>query len=330
MSTSTNTNAVSKVYSFAGNELNSAVKGIIWNILDEHPHKAYLNRTHEVAIIRRQLLQILAITTGIRHQAIAITSLATNTYCAAVSLNNPMKTFNVKAFDHDNELIRELSITSNFNTENHAHTIAETVVDMLNTLPDEGNQSEIEAANRMIKAYRYPVPTRPSTPANVKMEPIPIPAPKATTSAWQKTFQQLHYIANEANKENVPPASTPPTNYPTNWNSPTLMHEVHHLCNYLMGVPPPSFPTIFKLTDDFVSLDLDESKSSRLSYWNLVLSKFFDEGKKTDRYKNKVFKYVEAGVDNAKLFIGINDRTTTWYFAKDKRSLFNIINRVEF
>jgi hypothetical protein len=330
MSTSTNTNAISKVYSFARNELNSAVKGIIWNILDKRPHKAYLNRTHEVAVVRRQLLQILAITAGIRHQAITITNLATNIYCAAVSFNNPMKTFNVKAFDHVNKLIRELSIASNFNTKNHAHAIAEMVIDMLNALPDEGNQSEIEAANRMIKAYCYPVPTRPSTPKNVEMEPIPIPAPKATTSAWQKTFQQLHHIANKANKENVPPPDTPHTNYPTNWNSPMLMHEVQHLRHYLMGVPPPTFPTIFKLTDNFVFLDLDESKSSRLSYWNLVLSKFFDKGKKTDCYKNKVFKYVEAGVDNAKLFIGINDRTTIWYFAKDKQSLFNIIDGVEF
>jgi hypothetical protein len=213
-----------------------------------------------------------------------------------------MKTFNIKAFDHINKLIRELSIASNINNENHAHAITKTIIDMLNALPDEGNQLEIEAANRMIKAYHYPVPTRPSTPE----------------------------IANEANKENAPPTSTPPTNYPTNWNLPTLMHKVHHLRNYLMGVPPPSFPTIFKLTDDFVFLDLDKSKSSRLSYWNLVLSKFFDEGKKTDRYKNKVFKYVKAGVDNTKLFIGINDRTTTWYFAKDKQSLFNIIDGVEF
>jgi hypothetical protein len=92
MSTSTNTNTVSKVYSFASNKLNSAVKGIIWNILDERPHKAYLNRTHEVAIVRRQLLQILAITAGICQQAIAITNIATNTYVAAVSLNNPVKT----------------------------------------------------------------------------------------------------------------------------------------------------------------------------------------------------------------------------------------------
>jgi hypothetical protein len=40
MSTSTNTNTVSKVYTFAGHELNSAVKGIIWNILNKRPHKA--------------------------------------------------------------------------------------------------------------------------------------------------------------------------------------------------------------------------------------------------------------------------------------------------
>jgi hypothetical protein len=314
MSTSTNTNAVSKIYSFAGNKFNSAVKGIIWNILDEHPHKAYLNKTHEVAIVQRQLLQILAITAGICHQAIAITNLATNTYCVAVSLNNPMKTFNVKAFDHVGKLIRELSVASNINTGKHTHAIAETVIDMLNALPEEGNQSEIEAANRMISAYCHPIPTRPSTPKNVEMEHIPIPAAKATTSAWQKTFQQL---TNQANKENIPPTSPAPTNYPTNWNS-ALMHEVHHLRNYLMSVPPPPFLTIFKLTDDFLFLDHDESKSSRLSYWNLILSKYYNEGKKTDRYKNKVFKYVEAGVDNAKLFIGFNDRTSTWYFAKDK------------
>jgi hypothetical protein len=159
------------------------------------------------------------------------------------------------------------------------------------------------------------------------MEPIPIPAPKATTSTWQRTFQQL---ADQANKENIPPTSPAPTNYPTNWNPPSLMHEVHYLHNYLMSVPPPPFPTIFKLIDDFLSPDHDESKSSQLSYWNLVLSKYYNEGKKTDRYKNKVFKYVEAGVNNAKLFIGFNDRTSTWYFAKDKRSLFNVIDGVEF
>jgi hypothetical protein len=327
MPTSTNTNTIPKVYSFVGNELNSTVKGIIWNILDERPHKAYLNRTCETAIVRRHLLQILAITAGIRQQAIAITNIATNTYVAAVSLNNPMKTFNVQAFEHVNELIKELSISANFNAEKHAHAIAETVIDMLNDLPNEGNHLEIEAANRMVKAYRYPVPTRPSNPENVEMEPIPIPAPKATTSAWQRTFQQL---ADRANKENIPPTSPAPTNYPTNWNSPALMHKVHHLRNYLMSVPPPPFPTIFKLTDDFLFLDHDESKTSRLSYWNLILSKYYDEGKKTDQYKNKVFKYVEAGVDNAKLFIGFNDRTSTWYFAKDKRSLFNAIDGVEF
>jgi hypothetical protein len=328
MSTSTNANTVSKVYTFAGNELNSTVKSVTWNILDERPHKAYLNRTHEVAVVRRHLLQVLAISAGIRQQAIALTNIATNTYLAAVSLNNPMKTFNViVAFDHVNELIKELSVSANFNAKKHAHAIAETVIDMLNDLPDKGNQLEIEAAKRMVRAYRHPVPTRPSTPENVEMEAIPIPAPKATTSAWQRTFQQL---ADQANKENIPPASTTPTNYPANWNSPILMHEVQHLCHYLRGVPPPPFPTIFKLTDDFVFLNLDETKSSRLSYWNLVLSKFYDEGKKTDRYKNKVFKYVEAGVDNAKLFLGFNDRTSTWHFAKDKRSLFNVIEGVEF
>jgi hypothetical protein len=330
MSTSTNTNTVSKVYTLGGQEINSAIKGIIWNILDERPHKAYLNRTHEVAIVHRHLLQILAIAAGIRQQVIVVTNITTNTYVAAVSLNNLMKTFNVKAFEHVNELIKELSISANFNTEKHAHAIAKTVIDMLNDLPNKGNQSEIKAANRMVRAYRYPVPTRPSTPENVEMEAIPIPAPKPTTSAWQKTFQQLHNIANEANKENVPPTSTTPTNYPANWNSPMLMHKVQHLRHYLMGVPPPPFPTPFKLTEDFVFLDLDETKSSRLSYWNLVLSKFYDEGKKTDRYKNKVFKYVEAGVDNTKLFLGFNDRTSTWYFAKDKQSLFNVIEGVDF
>jgi hypothetical protein len=142
-----------KVYSFAGNELNSTIKGIIWNILDEHPHKAYLNRTHNVAIVHRQLLQILAITAGICQQAIAITNIATNTYVVAVSLNNPMKTFDVKAFDHVNELIKELSISANFNAEKHTDAITEMVIDMLNELPNKGNQSEIEAANRMVRAY---------------------------------------------------------------------------------------------------------------------------------------------------------------------------------
>jgi hypothetical protein len=50
-------------------------------------------------------------------------------------------------------LIKELSISANFNAEKHAHAIAETVIDMLNELPNEGNQSEIEAANRMIRTY---------------------------------------------------------------------------------------------------------------------------------------------------------------------------------
>jgi hypothetical protein len=327
MSTATNNNTTLKVFSLASNELNSAIKSVTWNILDEQPHKAYLNRTHEVAAVRRHLLQILAIAAGIRQQAIALTNIATNTYVAAVSLNNPMKTFKVTAFDHVNELIKELSISANFNAEKHAHAIAEKVIDMLNDLPDEGNQLEIEAAKRMVRAYRYPIPTRPSTLENVEMEAIPIPAPKATTSAWQKTFQQL---ADQANKENIPPTKASPTNYPTNWNSPAMMHEVHHLRNYLKSVPPPPFPTIFKLTDDFLFLDHDESSSSRLSYWNLVLSKYYDEDKKIDRYANKVFKYVEAGVDNAKLFIGFNDKTSVWYFAKDKRSLFHVIEGVTF
>jgi len=239
MSTSTNPNTVTKVFGMANNELNSAIKGVIWNILDERPHKAYLNRTHEVAAVRRQLLQMLAISAGIRQQAVAISNIATNTYVAAVSLNNPMKTYNVKAFEHVNKLIKELSISANFNAKKHAHAIAETVIDMLNNLPDEGNQSEIEAAKRMVRAYRYPVPTRPSTPENVEMEPIPIPAPKATTSAWQRTFQQL---TDQANKENIPPTRTPATNYPTNWNSPAVMHEVHHLRNYFKSIIPPKSP----------------------------------------------------------------------------------------
>jgi hypothetical protein len=327
MSTSTNANTVPKVHSFAGNELNSAIKGIIWSILDKRPHKAYLNRTHEITLVHRQLLQILAISAGIRQQAIAITNIATNTYVAAVSLNHPMNTYNVKALDHVNKLIKELSISANFNAEKHAHAIAETVIDMLNDLPDEGNQMEIEAAKRMVRAYRYPIPTRPSTPENVEMEAMPIPAPKTTTSAWQRTFQQL---ADQANKENILPTRTSPTNHPINWNLPAIIHEVHHLHNYLKSVPPPPFPTEFKLTNDFLFLDHDESTSSRISYWNLILSKYYDEEKKTDRYNSKVFKYVEAGVDNAKLFIGFNDRTNLWYFAKDKRSLFKVIEGTNF
>jgi len=315
MLTSANNNTNLKVFTFASNELNSAVKSVTWNILDERPHKAYLNRTHEVATIRRHLLQILAIAAGIRQQAIAITNIATNTYVAAVSLNNPIKTYNVKAFEHVNELIKELSISANFNAEKHAHAIAETVIDMLSNLPDEGNQSEIEAAKRMVRAYRYPIPTRPSTPENVEMEPIHIPAPKATTSAWQRTFQQL---TDQANKENIPPTKTPATNHPTNWNSPTVMHEVHHLRNYFKSIIPPKSPTILRLTDDFLFLDHNESDSSRLSYWNLIVSKFYDEGKKIDRYNSKTYKYVEAGVDNAKIFVGFNDETNTWFFAKDK------------
>jgi hypothetical protein len=291
MSTSTNTNAIAKVYNMGGNELNSAVKGIIWNILNERPHKAYLNRTHETAVVQRQLLQILAIAAGIRHQALAITNLSTNTYCAAVSLANPMKTFNVKAFKHISKMIRELSIASNINTESHTHSIAKTVINMLNALPKEGNQSEIKAANRLIKAYQNPIPTRPSTPKNVEMEPLPIPAPKPIRSAWQNTLQEFLTLVNKANKENIPPANitTTPihTNYPTNWNSPTLMHKVQHLCHYLTGVPPPTFPTIFKLTNDYIFLDHDESKTSRLSYWNLILSKFFSECEKNGSIQSK-------------------------------------------
>jgi hypothetical protein len=99
MSTSTNTNPTTRVYNMGGNKLNhSAIKGIIWNILDERPHKAYLNKTHETNVVQQQLLQVLAITAGLRHQAIAIANLGTNSYCAAVSLTNPMKTFQVKAF----------------------------------------------------------------------------------------------------------------------------------------------------------------------------------------------------------------------------------------
>jgi hypothetical protein len=181
MSTSTNTNPTTKVYNMGGNELShSAIKGIIWNILDKRPHKAYLNKTHETNLVRQQLLQILAITAGLCHQAIAMTNLATNSYCAAVSLINPMKAFQVKAFDHINEMTRELSIASNINTEHHAHTIANTVINMLKGLPNKRNQSEIEAADRLVKAYRNPTPTRPPSPENVEMEPIPIPAPKPT------------------------------------------------------------------------------------------------------------------------------------------------------
>jgi hypothetical protein len=124
-----------------------------------------------------------------------------------------MKTFNVRAFNHVNELIKELSILANFNTEKHAHAIAEKVIDMLNELPNEGNQSEIEAANRMVRAYRYPVPTRPSTPENVEMEPIPIPAPKPTlprgkepsnNSPTKQTRKISHLLAHH-----------PPTTLPT-------------------------------------------------------------------------------------------------------------------
>jgi hypothetical protein len=52
MSTSTNTNSTTKVYNTGGNKLNhSAIKGIIWNILNERPHKAYINKTHETTLI---------------------------------------------------------------------------------------------------------------------------------------------------------------------------------------------------------------------------------------------------------------------------------------
>jgi hypothetical protein len=53
MSTPTSTNPTTKVYNIGGNKLNhSAIKGIIWNILDECPHKAYLNKTHKTNLVR--------------------------------------------------------------------------------------------------------------------------------------------------------------------------------------------------------------------------------------------------------------------------------------
>jgi hypothetical protein len=140
-----------------GNELNpTAIKNIIWNILDERPHKSYLNKTHETALVQRQLLQILA--TGTCHQALAITNLATNSYCAAVSLSNPMRAPKVKALDHISKMIHKLSVTSNINMENHADAIAKTVIDMLELLLNEGNQPEIKGANRLIKSLLKPNP----------------------------------------------------------------------------------------------------------------------------------------------------------------------------
>jgi hypothetical protein len=52
MSTPTSTNPTTKVYNMGGNELNhSAIKGIIWNILDERPHKVCLNKTHKTNLV---------------------------------------------------------------------------------------------------------------------------------------------------------------------------------------------------------------------------------------------------------------------------------------
>jgi hypothetical protein len=239
-----------------------------------------------------------------------------------------MKVFQVKAFDHINEMIRDLSIVSNINTEHHAHAIANTVINMLETLRNEGNQSEIEAANRLVKAYRNPIPTRPSSPENVEIEPIPIPALKPTRSGWQTIIAELQPLLNEANKENVPPTNNTTTldYHVTNWNKPSLMQEVNHLQHYLSGVPPPTPPTVLKLTDNYLFLNHQEDRTSHTSYWNLILSKFFHKGIKTDRYKGKPFRYAEAGMDNSKLFIGIDNKTNKWYFTKDKCSLFNVID----
>jgi hypothetical protein len=287
----------------------------------------YLNKTHETNLVRQQLLQTLAIAAGLCHQAITITNLATNSYCAAVSLTNPMKAFQVKAFDHINEMIRELSITSNINTKHHAHTIANTVIDMLEGLPNEGNQSKIEAADRLVKACRKPIATRPSSPENIEMEPIPIPTPKPTQSGWQTVINELQPLLNGANKENIPPTNTTTAldHQITNWNKPSLMQEVNHLRHYITGIPPPTFPTIFKLTNNYLFLNHQEDKTSHTSYWNLILSKFFHEGIKTDQYKGKPFRYAKARRDNAKLFIGIDNETNQWYFTKNKHSLFNVI-----
>jgi hypothetical protein len=143
------------------------------------------------------------------------------------------------------------------------------------------------------------------------MEPIPIPAPKPTRSARQTVINKLQPLLNEANKENVPPTNNTTTldYHVTNWNEPSLMQEVNHLRHYLSGVPPPTLPTILKLTDDYLFLNHQEERTSHTSYWNLILSKFFHEGIKMDHYKGKPFRYAEARMDNSKLFIGIDDKT---------------------
>jgi hypothetical protein len=83
---------------------------------------------------------------------------------------------------------------------------------------------------------------------------------------------------------------------------------------------------VLKLTDNYLFLNHQEERTSQTSYWNLILSKFFHKGIKTDQYKGKPFRYTKSGMDNSKLFIGIDNKTNKWYFAKDKCSLFNIID----
>jgi hypothetical protein len=116
------------------------------------------------------------------------------------------------------------------------------------------------------------------------MEPIPIPTPKPNRSGWQTVLNKLQPLLDKANKENIPPANFASTSDPhiTNWNTLILICKVLHLKHHLTGIPPPLSPTILKLTNDYLFLDHQEDKTLCISYWNLILSKFFHEGMKTD------------------------------------------------
>jgi hypothetical protein len=75
--------------------------------------------------------------------------------------------------------------------KHHTHAIVQELVQLLRELPKEGNQNKIRAAEQIIKAYKAPIITRPSSPSSKEdLDDELIPTPICIQSAWCRLTQE--------------------------------------------------------------------------------------------------------------------------------------------
>ena len=298
------------------------------HLLDSQTHKSYNEEINNTHTRRTQLLAILQTLAYVRQLARAQGQIIGNAHSATAGIVQPLRQLvpaNSETTIYLHLLLTDLFRATKSNTEHHAHSIALTLIDELEKLPEEGDPHEIEASKHIIKAYKKPTPTAPASPIKQEETPIPIPPPglpRMESAATQfldaiKKRKNPFLSFDDSDKENVNPNVKI-----SGMHSPDMTEEVHRLKTFIANLSPYATVQELIIPTDYQTWVDQPNETMKQSYIKVIMSAFLDKYAQNDKYRGQSVTYAQVGPDNAPHFIGFSEILGKWMIADGKKKLF--------